>query len=61
MGNLVLSRRVGEQIFIGENIVIRVAEIRGDKVRLAINAPKDVPVHRSEIHAVLHPEQNTKS
>ncbi len=43
---LVLSRKRNEQIVIAENIVITVVEIRGDKVRLGIEAPKDVPVHR---------------
>lgn len=46
---LVLSRKRNEQIVIGENIVITVTEIRGDKVRLGIEAPKEVPVHRREI------------
>ena len=47
---LVLSRKVGEEIVIGGNIRIMVVEIRGGKVRLGIDAPKDVPVDRQEIH-----------
>jgi len=47
---LVLSRKKNEAIKINDNIEIVVVEIRGDKVRLGINAPKDVPVHRQEIY-----------
>lgn len=46
---LVLSRKRDERIVIGDNIVITVVEVRGDKVRLGIEAPTDVPVHRHEI------------
>ncbi|MBM4074645.1 MAG: carbon storage regulator CsrA [Planctomycetes bacterium] len=46
---LVLSRKKNESIVIGETIVVTVVEIRGDKVRLGIEAPRDVSVHRKEI------------
>ena len=46
---LVLSRKRDERIVIGENIVITVIEVRGDKVRLGIEAPTEVPVHRQEV------------
>ena len=46
---LVLSRSKDESIVVGDNIVITVVEIRGDKVRLGIEAPKEVPVHRKEV------------
>ena len=46
---LVLSRKRDERIVIGDNIVITVVEVRGDKVRLGIEAPSDIPVHREEI------------
>ena len=46
---LVLSRKKNESIVINANITITVVEIRGDKVRLGILAPKDVPVHRLEV------------
>jgi len=46
---LVLSREVGEEILIGNNITIMVIEIRGDKVRLGINAPREISVDRKEI------------
>lgn len=46
---LVLSRKKNESIVIGENVVVTVIEVRGDKVRLGIDAPKDVAVHRKEV------------
>lgn len=46
---LVLSRKKGESIVIGDNIVLTIVEVRGDKIRLGIEAPRDVPVHRKEI------------
>ncbi len=54
---LVLSRKKNESIVIDDKIVITVVEIRGDKVRLGIEAPKEIPVHRSEIHAAIQNEQ----
>jgi carbon storage regulator len=47
---LVLSRKTNESIVIGENIVVMVVEIRGDKVRLGIEAPMAVSVHRREVY-----------
>jgi carbon storage regulator len=46
---LVLSRRKSEEIMIGDDVSIMVVEIRGDKVRIGINAPKHIKVHRKEI------------
>ena len=46
---LVLSRRVGERLMIGDDIVITVIEVRGDGVRLGIDAPREVRVHRAEV------------
>ena len=54
---LVLSRKKNESIVIDDTIIVTVVEIRGDKVRLGIQAPKEVPVHRSEVHAAIHGEQ----
>ncbi|KKQ18042.1 MAG: Carbon storage regulator [Berkelbacteria bacterium GW2011_GWA1_36_9] len=46
---LVLARRVGDSIMIGDSIKIVVIEIRGDQIRLGIDAPKTIPVHRKEL------------
>ena len=51
---LVLSRKKNESIVINNDVVITVVEIRGDKVRLGIVAPKEVPVNRSEVHEAIH-------
>jgi carbon storage regulator len=58
---LVLSRKKNESIVIDEHIVITIVEIRGDKVRLGIEAPKEIPIHRSEVHAAIHAEHNSGS
>ena len=50
---LILSRRLGESIRIGDNVAVTVLEVRGDQVRIGIQAPKDVPVHREEVFARL--------
>ena len=54
---LVLSRKRNEQIVIAENIVITVVDIRRDKVRLGIEAPKSVPVHRKEVYEAIQREK----
>ena len=51
---LVLSRKKNESIVINNDITITVVEIRGDKVRLGIVAPKDVSVHRHEVYEAIH-------
>lgn len=58
---LVLSRHPGEEIVIGENIVVRIMEVRGDKVSLGITAPRTVPVNRREIAEAIKAEQQHKS
>lgn len=50
---LVLSRKKNETITIGDNIIITVVELRGDKCRIGISAPKDVPVHRTEVFEAI--------
>lgn len=54
---LILSRKKGETIVIGDIIDVTVVEIRGDKVRLGISAPRDVPVHRKEIYEAIQRER----
>lgn len=51
---LVLSRKKNESIVINNDIVITIVEIRGDKVRLGIVAPRDVSVHREEVYEAIH-------
>jgi len=57
---LVLSRHRDESIMIGDNIVITVVDIRGDKVRLGIQAPTDVPVHREEVYEAIKRENASR-
>jgi carbon storage regulator len=55
---LVLSRTRDETIMIGDHIEITVVDIRGDKVRLGINAPTAVPVHRKEVYEAIKQENH---
>lgn len=55
---LVLSRKKNESIIINDDIEIVVIEIRGDKVRLGIEAPQDVSVHRNEVYDAIQRERN---
>lgn len=57
MPNLVLSRKRLEEICIGEDITVTVVDIRGDKVRLSVKAPEQVPVHRREVKAAIDRER----
>ena len=58
---LVLSRKKNESIVINDDITIVVVEIRGDKVRLGIEAPKEVPVHRNEVYEAIRKSQSPES
>jgi len=58
---LVLSRQRDESIMIGDNIVVTIVDIRGDKVRLGINAPTEIPVHRQEIYEAIQRENQRAS
>ena len=58
---LFLSRKKDEKIVIGDKITIMVIEIRGDKVRLGIDAPRDVTVHREEVYEAIKREQDEQS
>ena len=53
---LVLSRQRDESIMIGDTIVVTIVDIRGDKVRLGINAPSEIPVHRQEVYEAIQRE-----
>ena len=58
---LVLSRQRDESIVIGDNIVITIVDIRGDKVRLGIQAPVEIPVHRQEVYDAIQREKNMQA
>lgn len=58
---LVLSRKKDEKIIIAGNIEVMVIEVRGDKVRLGIQAPREIPIHRSEVFDAIQAELKAKS
>ena len=55
---LVLSRQYAESIVIGDNITVTILGIHGDTVRLGIEAPREVPVHRQEVFAAIQRKQD---
>lgn len=58
---LVLSRQRDESIIIGDNIVVTIVDIRGDKVRLGIEAPQEIPVHRREVYDAIQRENRREA
>lgn len=54
---LVLGRKRDQSIRIGDDIVVTVVEVRGGKVRLAIDAPRELPVHRDEVYEAIQSEK----
>ena len=58
---LVLSRKQDEKIIIGDSITLMVISIQGDKVRLGIEAPRDVSVHREEVYQAIQREQTPRN
>ena len=58
---LVLSRQKDESIIIGDDVEITIVDVRGDKVRLGINAPRSISVHRKEIYEAIQREKEEKS
>lgn len=58
---LVLTRRIGERLYIGDDIQITVVGVNGNQVRLGVAAPRDIPVHREEIYDKLRAERGSCS
>ena len=56
---LILTRRIGETLMIGDEVTVTVLGVKGNQVRVGINAPKDVPVHREEIFDRLQKAKQT--
>jgi len=57
---LVLSRQKDESIIIGDDIEITIVDVRGDKVRLGITAPREIPVHRREVYEAIQREKKER-
>jgi len=55
---LILTRRVGETLMIGDEVTVTVLGVKGNQVRIGVNAPKDVSVHREEIYERIKREQD---
>lgn len=58
---LILTRRVGETLMIGDEVTVTILGVKGNQVRVGINAPKDVAVHREEIYQRIHRDDGAAS
>lgn len=55
---LILTRRIGESIVVGDDVIVTILNVKGYQVRIGVNAPKEVSVHREEIYHKVQPEKN---
>ena len=58
---LILTRRVGETLMVGDDVTVTVLGVKGNQVRIGVNAPKDVSVHREEIYQRIQKEKSESS
>ncbi len=58
---LILTRKIGEKLRIGDQIEVTILSIRGNQVSIGVDAPRDVPVHREEIHQKIQRDKTTTS
>ena len=58
---LILTRRVGETLMIGDEVTVTVLGVKGNQVRIGVNAPKEVSVHRAAIYQRIHAEKSPQS
>ena len=58
---LILTRRVGETLMIGDEVTVTVLGVKGNQVRIGVNAPKEVSVHREDIYQRIHAEKSQQS